>query len=191
MSQESPSRTPRALLVAAVLGLALVVVGSVMFVVPERSSAAKEPARDLQIVSQATSFATEFNTYDSADLEDYQRRLRGILTEGYAADSTKTTTALFEVIAPKKQKSTDPKVKAVAIESSDSDSAKVLVVVDATVTNTDLDEPSLRQMRWIVSMQKEKGDWRVDAFESVPAEPASGSEVTPTPSASPSTEVTP
>lgn len=172
-------RTPKVLIGAAALGLVLLVVGGVLFLIPQQSSEGSEPDRNVQIVSRATEFATQYNTYDAADLDGYQKRLDGLLTDEFATDNDKATSMYFEVLEPKKQVSKDPKVKSVAIESSDSDSAQVLVAVDATVYNTDLGQDTLSQMRWIVSMQKEDGEWRVDAFQPVNAAPATGQQATP------------
>ncbi len=181
------SRISRPLLVAIALGLALAVVGAVMFLVPQRDAGAAQGSQDSAIVARATAFATEYNTYDADDLEDYQQRLSGILTKEFAATNAETTKGFFPVLREKKQTSADPKVKQVAIESQDADSAKVLVVVDATVKNTDIDGSELRQFRWELSLQKEGGSWKVDAFESVAAQPATGGEApavpTPTPTA--------
>jgi len=144
---EQPPHLAKPVLWAAVLGLALLVVGAVMFAVPQRANSGAEPARNVQIVAATSEFVTQYNTYDAADLGGYRKRLDGLMTEGFAADNDKTTATYFEILKPKKQISKDPKIKSVAVEDSDSDSARVLVAVDATVSNTDLKEPALSQMR--------------------------------------------
>lgn len=184
-NNSASARPPRLFVAAAVLGLALLVVGAVLFAMPSKADSDSDSDSSVQIVSQVTDFVTQYNTYDAADLADYQKRLDGLMTKEFDADNDKTTALFFDVLKDKKQTSSDPKIKSIAIESADSDSAKVLVAVDATVANTDLGKPTLSQMRWIVSMQFEDGQWRVDAFESVAAQPASGQAAgaTPTPTA--------
>jgi len=168
-------RTPTYLIVGLALALALMVVGGVAFVVPQKGAGDRDsgqysdPDQYSRIVARVTEFATQYNVYDAADPADYQERLSGLLTEEYEADRAERIPVVFDVLEPKKQTSSDPKVKSVAIQSADETSAKVLVAVDATVSNTDYDEPVLYPMRWIVSMQVEDGQWRVDAFEPVDA----------------------
>lgn len=167
-----------------VVGLALGVIGAVLFVVPQRSAGASESDADVEIVAQATKFAESFATYDSADPEGFQKRVLPLMTKEYGKRTETETSQLFPALADKKLKSADAKVKAVAVESSDSDSAKVLVVIDATATNSDVAQPTLMQMRWIVSMQKEGGQWLADAYQMVEAgvADAAGGQV-PAPSA--------
>ncbi len=78
MTAPQRPRTPKVLIGAAALGLVLLVVGGVLFLIPQQSSEGSEPDRNVQIVSRATEFATQYNTYDAADLDGYQKRLDGL-----------------------------------------------------------------------------------------------------------------
>lgn len=177
---------PRLVWVVGVLGLVLAVVGGVLWAIPSQAGATQEDADSRQVLSRVNDFAVAYNTYDVADVEDYQQRVTGLLTDDYAAEFVKITTALFEAIQDKKQQSTDAVVKDVAVQNIDDDSALVLAVVDAQVTNTDNDGAVLRQFRWAVNLQKVDGEWLVSQFESVAAQPADAPEpgpdaTTPTP----------
>jgi hypothetical protein len=170
------STVPRLVWVAGVLGLVLAVVGGVLWVIPSRAGATQEDADTRQAIAQVTDFAVAYNTYDVADVKDYQQRVTGLLTDDYADEFVKITTALFEAIQDKKQQSKDAVVKDVAVQTIDEDSALVLAVVDAKVTNTDNDGAVPRQFRWTVNLQKVDGTWLVSQFESVAAQPADAPE---------------
>lgn len=141
-----------------------------------------------KVISRAKDFATAYNTYDIANLDDYQKRLKGVLTPKYDKEFVKVTDAVFAALKDKKQKSGEAKVRGVAIESIDDDSAEAIVAVDATITNTDNKAAIVRHFRWKVSFTKSGDDWRVNNFESVAAVTAttgdpSATAPTPTPTA--------
>ena len=173
MTDSTPSTSvPRLVWGIGVLGLALAVVGGVLWVVPSQAGEARDAAAEKAVVSRVSDFATTYNTYDVADVDDYQQRMEGLLTADYYADFVELTDALFEAIEDKQQISGDAVVKDVAVESIDDDSAVALAVVDAQVTNTDNEGAVLRQFRWTVNLQLVDGQWRVSQFESVAAQPA-------------------
>ena len=118
-----------------------------------------------------TTSRSAYNTYDVAELADYQKRLKGLLTPKYNEQFVKVTNAVFEALKDKKQKSGDAKVLGVAVDSIDKDSAEALVAVDATITNTDNEAAVVRHFRWKVSFTKTDDEWLVSNFESVAALP--------------------
>jgi Mce-associated membrane protein len=120
-----------------------------------------------QVTARATDFAVAYNTYDVADLPDYQKRLKGLLTPAYDKQFVEITDAVFGALKSKQQKSGDADVLAVAIDSIDDDSATAIVAVDAAITNTDNQAAVQRQFRWKVSFTKAKDQWLVSNFESV------------------------
>jgi Mce-associated membrane protein len=120
-----------------------------------------------QVTARATDFAVAYNTYDVADLPDYQKRLKGLLTPAYDKQFVEITDAVFGALKSKQQKSGDADVLAVAIDSIDDDSATAIVAVDASITNTDNQAAVQRQFRWKVSFTKAKDEWLVSNFESV------------------------
>ena len=139
-----------------------------------------------QVISRVSDFATAYNTYDVAELADYQKRLKGLLTPSYDKEFVKITNSIFQALTDKKQVSKDAKVVDVAIDSIDKDSAVVLVAVDSSVTNTDAKTAIARHLRWKVNLIKQKGQWNIDKFESVAALAASNGTPTAAPSAQPS-----
>ncbi|MCD9198766.1 hypothetical protein [Aeromicrobium wangtongii] len=147
------------------LGLVLALIGGV--VLPRLGGDDDDTAQRNQVTSRVTDFAVAYNTYDVAELADYQKRLKGLLTPTYDKQFVEITKAVFGALETKQQRSGDAKVQAVAIDSLDSDSAVALVAVDASITNTDNAAAVERRFRWKVSLTKSKGEWLVSNFESV------------------------
>lgn len=133
-----------------------------------------------QVISRANDFAVAYNTYDVADLADYQKRLKGLLTPKYDAQFVEVTNAIFSALKDKKQTSGEAKVLAAAVESINDDSAIVIVAVDAAISNTDNPTAVPRKFRWKVSFTRTKGEWLVSNFESVASVEASTGQATPT-----------
>lgn len=133
-----------------------------------------------QVVSRANDFAVAYNTYDVADLPDYQKRLKGLLTPAYNEQFVEITKAVFGALETKQQTSGSAKVLGVAIDSIDDDSAAAIVAVDASITNTDNDAAVERRFRWKITFSKTKGEWLVSNFESVASVEA---EASPAPTA--------
>lgn len=137
-----------------------------------------------RVIARANDFAVAYNTYDVAELADYQKRLKGLLTPTYDAQFVEVTNAIFGALKDKKQKSGDAKVLGTAVESIDDDSAVAIVAVDASITNTDNPAAVLRSFRWKVSFSKSDDEWLVSNFESVASvEAEAGSAPAPAPSA--------
>lgn len=146
-----------------------VLVGVVGLVVPRAFAGDDDASSRQDLVTAANDFATAYNTYDVAELEDYQERMSGLLTKDYREQFDQVTEAIFGTLASRKQRSSDPEVLAVAIDSFDPDSAEVLVAVDASVSNTDQKAAVRRHFRWKVAFLRQDGAWKVDDFESIAA----------------------
>lgn len=182
------SARPRAIRVIAALiaiGVALCLVGGLLL--PNLGGDDDDAAERNQVTSRATDFAVAYNTYDVADLADYQKRLKGLLTPAYDKQFVEITNAVFSALETKKQKSGDAKVLGVGIDTIDDDSAAVLIAVDASITNTDNAAAVARRFRWKVSLNKTKRGWQVSNFESVASVEAQASPAAGDPSAAPST----
>jgi hypothetical protein len=136
------------------------------------------------VISRASDFAAAYNTYDVADLADYQKRLKGLLTPSYDREFVKITDAVFGALKDKKQRSGDAKLQGVAIDSIDDDSATAIVAVDSRITNTDNPAAVERRFRWKVTFIKDKGTWLVSNFESVASVDAQTAPATSAPDAS-------
>ncbi|KQX74776.1 MULTISPECIES: hypothetical protein [Aeromicrobium] len=147
------------------LGLVLALVGAL--VLPRIGGDDDDRAARNQVASRANDFAVAYNTYDVADLADYQARLKGLLTPAYDKQFVEITNAVFGALETKQQKSGDAKVQGVAIDSIDQDSATAIVAVDASITNTDNAAAVKRFFRWKVTFTQTKGEWLVSNFESV------------------------
>ena len=161
------------------LGLVLALVGAVVLPRLGDDDDGDQAARN-QVAARANDFAVAYNTYDVADLPDYQKRLKGLLTPSYDKQFVEITNAVFSALKTKQQKSGDANVQGVAIDSIDDDSATAIVAVDASITNTDNAAAVMRYFRWKVSFTKTKGEWLVSNFESVASVEA---RATPNPSA--------
>jgi hypothetical protein len=165
------------------LGLVLALVGAL--VLPRVGGGGDDQAEREQVASRANDFAVAYNTYDVAQLADYQKRLKGLLTPSYDKQFVEITNAVFGALETKQQKSGDAKVQGVAIDSIDQDSATAIVAVDASITNTDNAAAVKRFFRWKVSFTKTKGEWLVSNFESVASVEAQATPVPTDPSATP------
>ncbi len=178
---DRPSRTIVRLLVAlVVVGLVVAVAG---LVVPRAFADDDERAARQELVTAAEDFAGAYNTYDVAELEDYRERMAGLLTDDYRTQFDQVTEAIFGALKEKKQRSSDPKVLSVAVDSFDPDSAEVLVAVDASISNTDQEAAVRRHFRWKVAFLRQDGAWKVDDFESVAAMTAEAGQTPATPDA--------
>ena len=156
----------RVLVGVTALGVVLGLVG--WLVLPRLGGGGDDDAAQRnQVTSRASDFAVAYNTYDVAQLADYQKRLKGLLTPSYDKQFVEITNAVFGALETKQQKSGDAKVQGVAIDSIDQDSATAIVAVDASITNTDNAAAVMRYFRWKVSFTKTKGEWLVSNFESV------------------------
>lgn len=164
------------------LGVVLALVGAL--VLPRVGGGGDDDqAARAQVASRANDFAVAYNTYDVADLADYQKRLKGLLTPAYDKQFVEITNAVFGALETKQQKSGDAKVQAVAIDDIDDDSATAIVAVDASITNTDNAAAVNRFFRWKVSFTKTKGEWLVSNFESVASVDAQATPVPTDPAA--------
>lgn len=156
-------RTTRTLVVLAVIG---VLVGAAGLVVPKVLSGGEDGER-AAVAARVNDFATVYNTYDVADLADYQKRMKPLLTSGYFTEFERITGAVFGALETKDQKSGDANVLAVAVDSIDDDSAVAIVAVDASIT-TAADEAAVqRRFRWKVTLSRSGDDWLVSQFETV------------------------
>lgn len=188
----SRPRVARVLAIVTAIGVVIAILGGAAFVIGRtvvQDDTYDRGARE-QVTSRATDFATAYNTYDVANIADYQKRLKGLLTSDYDAQFVQVTNAVFTALKDKKQKSGDAKVRAVAIESIDEDSAEAIVAVDATINNTDNKAAVVRHFRWKVSFAKTKGDWLVSNFESVAAVTATAGDPSATPTPAPTATAT-
>lgn len=166
----------RTLALLTVVGLAMVLIGGL--VLPSFGDDGDDDAAERhQVVSRANDFAVAYNTYDVADLADYQKRLKGLLTPTYNEQFVEITEAVFGALETKQQTSGDAKVLAVAIDSIDDDSATAIVAVDASISNTDNEAAVERRFRWKITFSKTKGEWLVSNFESVASVEAQASPV--------------
>lgn len=153
---------------ATLVGVVLALVGALLIGFGDRLAGASEASGTASAVSVSQDFAVAYNTYDVADPDDYKSRLEGLLTDDYREQAFEVVDAIFEALAEKEQTSGDADVLAVGIPVIDEDSAQTLVAVDATISNTDVEDAGVqRHFRWKLSLVREDGDWKVDGFESV------------------------
>ncbi len=149
-----------ALLVVAVgFGVALTVLGR------DASTAAvstQESATRHEVQRVASAFAANVNTYSSKDLEDYEKRVRPLLTEGFEQSFGRAINGLVAQMRTARLESKG-EVLVTGVSQLDRDSATVLVVADADVQTSA--GPRARHFRWRVDLAREDGRWLVNDFE--------------------------
>lgn len=177
-------RTIRLLSFVTVLG---VLIGAAGLLLPQVFSYSRSDTVSdrKEVVARTTDFAVAYNTYDVAEVADYQKRMKGLLSSSYDKEFVKVTDTIFKAITDKKQVSQNAKVLGVAVDSIDKDSAVALVAVDASITNTDAKTAIPRHLRWKVDLVKQKGEWVIDKYESVATVEATTGDPGATPSAQP------
>lgn len=120
-----------------------------------------------EVLQRTEDFAVTYNTYAVAEKDDYQERMRDLLTTEYYEEFVTITDAVFDALGSNDQTSGDARVLASAVQTIDEDSAVALVAVNASVA-TDAEEAAVeRRFRWKVTLQREDGQWRVSQFEQV------------------------
>lgn len=175
------------ILLLSVVTVIGVLIGVAGLLIPQVFSYANsETASDRkQVVARTTDFAMAYNTYDVAQVADYQKRMNGLLSTSYNKEFVGVTDSIFKALLDKKQVSNNAKVLDVAVDSIDKDSAVALVAVDASITNTDAKIAVARHLRWKVDLVKQNNAWVIDKFESVGTLGASTGQPSATPSAQP------
>ena len=183
-SSTGSRRTIRLLSIVTVFGVLIGVAGLLL---PQVFSYAdsKTVSDRKQVVARTTDFAVAMNTYDVAKVDDYQKRVDGLLSESYKKQFIGKTDAFFKALKDRQQVSNDAKVLAVAVDSIDKDSALVLVAVDSSITNTDVKAAIPRHLRWSVTLVKQQNSWKVSKFESLATFEASIDQPGATPSTQP------
>lgn len=111
-------------------------------------------------------FLRTYNTYDVSKIEDYQDRMRPLLTDRYFGQFTEVTDSLFKALEQRQQTSGNVKVLTIGLSALDDDSATALAAVDSEVT-AGATEAVRRPMRWKVDLVKQDGTWKVDNSEVV------------------------
>ena len=170
----------RLLVAICVVGLLVGVAG---LVAPRLFGSRDEFAAERQaVITRASDFAVTYNTFSSDKKTDYQGRVKPLLTRTYYKDFLKTTNVMFkvahELAKDRTISSGDVNVRSVAVDSIDSDSASALVAFDAKVNPGGSKSAVPVQFRYHVSMQKVRGEWRVDRTDDVPPIEASLADVT-------------
>jgi len=169
----NPSTGPVRLL--SILVIVGVLVGVAGLLVPRIAGGSDEDAERKAVITRATDFAVTYNTYEVANKDDYQKRMKGLLTPAYYTQFTTVTDALFDALKDKDQKSGQANVLGVAVDTIDEDSAVALIAVDAAVTRSTSEGAVARRFRWKVSFARQKGEWLVRQFETIsPLEATTG-----------------
>lgn len=187
------SLTPRATRLLVALAVIGALVGAAGLVVPRVVGGGSEDAQRDAVAARVNQFATVYNTYDVNDLDDYQARMKPLMTPAYFEEFSSITDTVFGALESKDQKSGDANVLAVAIDAIDDDSAVALVAVDASITTSSDEAAAQRRFRWRVTLTKSGGEWLVSQFDTVvpmdaTTEGGDGSGDTPSPDPTDSTE---
>lgn len=176
VSPPSSRNSSRLLIVLTAVAL---VVGLLGLVAWQFAPARGESADRAEVVSRANDFAVTYNTYDVSEKDDYQERMRSLLTPAYYREFAEVTDAVFAALESDDQSSGDARVLSAAIDSIDAETAIALVAVNAAITNDTEDGAVQRRFRWKVTFTKEGDSWLVSQFESVVPSDAQAGEPAP------------
>ncbi|GGF43289.1 hypothetical protein GCM10011519_16460 [Marmoricola endophyticus] len=148
----------------AVLLVAGVAVGAVMFTRERSDQSAVEDRQDAMDVAQQ--FTLRLDALNYKDLDEYQERVGELLTTKMKSDFTKNYDQFGKVLQAI-QITSKGEIRASGVQDIDDDSATVLVIHDVAVTSKGCVQPPYKRMQ--VSLQKVKGKWLVSDFtEDVP-----------------------
>jgi hypothetical protein len=159
------SKVVVATVVAVAIGVLALLAGLLLPMLPALGDDRSAQERD--VLQRVEDFAVTYNTYDVADKDDYQERMRPLLTEGYFGEFQQITDAVFSALDSDEQSSGDARVLVSAVESMDDDSAVALVGVDASISTSAEEAAVERRFRWRVTLAKQGDDWLVSQFEQV------------------------
>ena len=145
------------------MGVLALVIGLVVPLVTDGG----EPDGTRDVVQRAEDFAVTYNTYDVAEKDEYQERMRDLLTPEYFEEFKRITDAVFAALDSQEQSSGDARVLATAVESIDDENAVALVAVNAAISTSQDEAAVQRRFRWKVTFARADGEWRVSQFEQV------------------------
>ncbi len=156
-----------AIVLVTVAGVLVGILALVVGLVVPRVFGGGEPDGTRDVVQRAEDFAVTYNTYDVAEKDEYQERMRELLTPEYYEEFKRITDAVFSALDSQDQTSGDARVLATAIESIDDENAVALVAVNAAISTSEDEAAVQRRFRWKVTFARTDGEWRVSQFEQV------------------------
>jgi Mce-associated membrane protein len=149
---------------ALVLALAFAVVVTVVDPGSGTADTTQESAARKEVQRVASSFAVNFNTYSSKNVDKYRQRMRPLLTDQAERSFGQAITSV-ETQMRSRQMSSQGEVLVTGVSSIDSDSATVLVVADADISSAGGD--LARHFRWEVDLVRRGNRWLVNDFAPV------------------------
>jgi Mce-associated membrane protein len=149
---------------ALVLALAFAVVVTILDPGSGGGSSTQDSAARKEVQRVASSFAVNFNTYSSENVDSYTRRMRPLLTDRAEQSFSQAIQSVVTQMRSQ-QMTSQGEVLVTGVSSIDSDSATVLVVADADVSAASGD--LARHFRWEVDLVRQGGRWLVNDFTPV------------------------
>lgn len=116
--------------------------------------------RDAEALSVAREAAVAFTSYDHAHIDEDLDRVRDMSTGEFRDEFTKALGALTGAIRKAHGVSEGEVTQAGIVRSSDT-SAVVIAAVDATITNNQTEQPSLRRYRLQITLTLVDGAWLI------------------------------
>jgi Mce-associated membrane protein len=149
---------------ALVLALAFAVLVTLLDPGSDASASTQESAARKEVQRVASSFAVNFNTYSSENVDSYTKRMRPLLTDRAEQSFSQAIQAVVQQMRSREM-SSKGEVLVTGVASIDADSATVLVVADADVTSAGGD--LARHFRWEVDLVRRGNRWLVNDFAPV------------------------
>lgn len=162
----SSARLRPVLLAVTAIGVLAGLAGLLVALTADRADDSEEATR-AAVVTTVGDFVSAYNTYDSADLEEYTDRVAPMLTDEFAEQFSTITQAYFPVLAENELSSGNVAVRAVGVEEIGATSATALVAFDSEVSKAGEEGAVQQSFRWVLSLTKADGAWLVSNVANV------------------------
>lgn len=150
-----------ALVVALVFAVVVTLVGNAG---SSAQGSTQESAARKEVQRVASAFAMNVNTYSSAKIDGYTKRVRPLLTTKFEKSFSQAIEGIVSQMRSAKVRSKG-EVLVTGVSTIDKDSATVLVVSDADVSTAA--GSRARHFRWKVDLVRQDGKWLVNGFQPI------------------------
>jgi Mce-associated membrane protein len=175
--------TPRRLAALGAVAVAVLVVGAVALAVTQgRDADDLRAERDerREVARVAAAFGEAYLSYDFEDVDASSERVLALTTAAFAEDFEATRAPGIEAVFADIETSTRATTTDVYVGDIGEQSARALVVVDVEAESAAAGVQSMRNLSFVVLLERHDGTWLVDAVEPPPSPDVDGGSTTTT-----------